>query len=144
MILASVRTSQELRRILRFAIVGVSGTLLDFTLLVLCKELLGLATLLANPLAFVAGVINNFLLNRTWTYPESRSRSVWSQLGQFIVVSLGGVLLNTGLVLLLEQPLGTLLHMPDSGYLPAKIIATGIVFFWNFYANRRWTFGDVQ
>ena len=26
----------------------------------------------------------------------------------------------------------------------AKVIATGIVLFWNFFANRMWTFSDVD
>jgi hypothetical protein len=39
-----------------------------------------------------------------------------------------------------EGLLGAVLHQPEWGYLPAKVIATGVVVFWNYFANRKWTF----
>lgn len=136
--------SQELIRFLKFALVGLSGTFLDFGVLVGLKEILDLGTLLANSLAFSTGVINNFTWNRVWTYADARQKRMWLQLMQFFVVSIVGVTLNNAIVLWLEQPLGELLHLASSGYLPAKILATGLVVFWNFLANRYWTFRDVE
>lgn len=133
---------KEMRRFIRFAIVGASGTLIDVTLLTLLKAA-GLPTLPANTLSFTAGVINNFTLNRRWTYPEARSQAAWPQFGQFLLVSLIGVLLNNAIVLLLEAPFGLLIEQPTFGYLPAKAVATILVALWNFFANRYWTFRAV-
>jgi len=32
---------------------------------------------------------------------------------------------------------------PEMGYIPAKVVAIGVVVLWNFLANRAWTFNDV-
>lgn len=136
--------TKEVGRFIRFALVGASGTILDFVLLILFKEWLKLPLLLANSLSYSAGIINNYSLNRLWTYPDSRQKRLAWQLGQFAVVSVIGLLLNNLIVLGLEEPLGKLLNTPRIGYLAAKIVATGLVVFWNFFINRYWTFNDVE
>ena len=138
-----IMNSQEFWRFIKFSLVGLTGTILDFTILIGLKEIFLLTTLLANSLAFSAGVINNFSLNRKWTYADARQKNLWLQMSQFFAVSTVGVALNNTIVLLLEHPLGEWLHSPHSGYLPAKVLATGVVVFWNFLANRYWTFNDA-
>ena len=124
---------------MRFLAVGALGTLLDFGLLTTLK-MHGLPTLLSNTFSFSAGVANNFTWNRLWTFPEAK-RSDWHrQLLQFLAISLVGLGLNNAIVLALEAPLGDLLGQGDIGYLPAKVLATGAVVFWNYFANRIWTF----
>ncbi len=132
----------ELLRFVRFAIVGALGTVLDFGVLIILKEMASFPTLLANTLSYFAGVINNFSLNRVWTYSDSRQKRVLVQFAQFAAVSTGGVLLNNLIVLALESPFGTLFG--NQGYIPAKVIATLIVVFWNFFINRYWTFNDIE
>lgn len=131
----------EVLRFMRFAAVGGIGTVVDFSALILLKEAIGLPLLLANSLSYLAGVGNNFTLNRAWTYPEARHKALWRQFIQFLLISTAGLLLNSLIVNLLAEPLGTLLNLPDTGYLAAKVLATGLVVFWNFTANRLWTFG---
>ncbi|MCB9438350.1 MAG: GtrA family protein [Anaerolineales bacterium] len=130
----------EITRLLRFMTVGLVGTLLDFTVLMSLKELLLMPTLLANTLSFSAGVVNNFTWNRLWTFADARSANVFKQFMQFTAVSIIGLLLNNLIVIALETPFAVLLGAEGYGYLPAKVVATGIVFMWNFTANRRLTF----
>lgn len=132
---------KELQRFTRFLTVGALGTFLDFGLLTLLKAF-GLPTLVANSASFTAGVINNFTWNRLWTFADAKGSDWRKQLAQFLLVSLAGLALNNAIVLLLEAPLGQLFDQPDYGYLPAKVIATGVVVFWNYFANRYWTFND--
>ena len=137
--LSQTFTSKELGRFARFLTVGALGTFLDFGLLSLLK-VFGFPTLLANSLSFSAGVANNFTFNRLWTFADAK-RSNWRrQLMEFLLVSLVGLALNNAIVLWLETPLGQLLGQPEYGYLPAKVIATGVVVFWNYFANRYLTF----
>lgn len=134
-----VFTNKEIQRFARFLAVGGLGTLLDFGLLTILKKS-GFPTLTANSLSFSVGVVNNFLLNRRWTFADT-SHLPWArQLTRFGLVSLIGLGLSNAIVLLLEVPLGTLTGHIEWGYLPAKIIATGLVVFWNYFANRLWTF----
>lgn len=133
------RSSKEITRFARFLTVGALGTALDFVLLATLK-LAGLPTLLANSFSFTAGVANNFTWNSRWTFADRRNRNWQAQFFQFLLVSLAGLALNNAIVLLLEAPLGTLIGNADLGYAPAKVIATGVVVFWNYFANRNWTF----
>lgn len=130
---------QEVTRFTRFLTVGAVGTLLDFSILTVLK-LAGLPTLFANSLSFTAGLLNNFTWNRLWTFGDIVKADWRRQFAQFTLVSLIGLTLNNLIVLSLEGILGTLLGQPQWGYLPAKVIATGVVVFWNYFANRTWTF----
>lgn len=134
----------EIGRLLRFMTVGISGTVLDFTVLTLLKEIFLWPTLLANTFSFGLGVINNFTWNRLWTFSDAQHSNIARQFMQFFVISVIGVLLNNLIVLSLEHPFDSLLGVDGYGYLPAKVIATGIVFFWNFGANRYWTFNTLD
>lgn len=125
----------EMGRIIRFLTVGASGTLLDLALFAVLKQAFGWATLPANIVSFSAGILNNFTWNRLWTFADVRAKRAYVQFLQFAVVSLGGLLLNTLLVLFLE---------PLSGVALAKALATGVVVCWNFSANRYWTFNDAR
>jgi putative flippase GtrA len=136
--------SKEIERFLRFAIVGGTGTVVDFVILIVLKEWAHLPVLLANTFSYTAGTANNFILNRTWTFPEARSKKVWIQIGQFFAVSGMGLLLNDGILWLMSQPLGSLLNQPQNGYLAAKVVATLLVIVWKYFANRYWTFSDAR
>jgi putative flippase GtrA len=137
----AARWRVELGRFIRFGLVGVSGTVIDFVILTALKYFWGWATLPANILSYSVGILNNYLLTRHWVCPENRRQS-WLQLAQFATISLIGLALNNLIVMLLEKPLGNLLANPAYGYLPAKIIATAVVLGWNFSGNRLWTFGE--
>ena len=130
---------QEVTRFTRFLTVGAVGTLLDFSILTLLK-LAGLPTLAANSLSFTAGLLNNFTWNRLWTFGDAVNADWRKQLAQFTLVSLVGLALNNLIVLSLEDIFGIILGQPQWGYLPAKVLATGVVVFWNYFANRTWTF----
>jgi putative flippase GtrA len=130
---------QEVTRFTRFLTVGAAGTLLDFSILTLLK-LAGLPTLAANSLSFTAGLLNNFTWNRLWTFGDAINADWRKQLAQFTLVSLVGLALNNLIVLSLEDIFGIILGQPQWGYLPAKVLATGVVVFWNYFANRTWTF----
>ena len=134
------RPPNEVERLLRFVAVGGSGTVIDFLILTIGKEFFLLTTLLANTLGFCAGLVNNFTWNRAWTFADRRSDNVSKQFMQFFVVSFIGLTLNNLIVWSLESPLDGLFGSAGYGYIPAKVFATIIVVFWNFNANRMWTF----
>lgn len=139
---------KEAERFFKFLIVGTIGFVVDFGTLTLLKETTGLATVVANTISFTLAVISNFTLNRYWTYPDSRSKSLVSQIGQFTVVSLIGLALNNVILVSLEpvfdQLIGSLAMSAVRGYIPAKMLATVVVLFWNFFINRYWTYSDVE
>ena len=133
---------KELERFLKFMVVGTIGFVVDFGTLNLLVLLAGMNLLVANTISFTLAVLSNFTWNRLWTYPDSRSKPIRSQLLQFFVVNVVGWGINTG-VLALLTPVFTEM-VGQLGYNIAKAIATIIVLFWNFFVNRYWTYNDVK
>ena len=144
---------KEVTRFLKFAVVGTIGAFVDFGILYLLHVIVGWPLALSNTISFTCAVLSNFTWNRLWTYPDSRSKPLTAQLGQFFIVNIAGWAINTGILLTLNQPLTGLVTamsiLPDPavavklGYNAAKVVATAIVMFWNFIVNRVWTYGDV-
>lgn len=145
---------KEINRFLKFSVVGTIGAIVDFSILNLLRGVLGWPLALANTISFTCAVISNFLWNRFWTYPDSRSKPLGKQLATFFIVNIAGWAINTGMLLLLTNPLaglaGSLLGVTDPvvadryGYNSAKVVATGVVLFWNFFVNRIWTYNDAK
>lgn len=133
---------KELGRFAKFAVVGAIGAVVDFTLLNFGIQVLHLAKWLANTFSFSAAVLSNFTWNRLWTYPETRTMRLLPQLGQFLLVNLGGYGINQLVFLSLDRfvfsPWGVW------GYNLSKAIAIGVVLFWNFFINRIWTYRRVK
>lgn len=140
---------REAERFFKFLVVGTIGFGVDFGLLTFLVEVVGFVPVVANTFSFSAAVVSNFTLNRYWTYPDSRSKRRRIQLLQFGMVSIIGLAINNGILLLLQNPFDLLLraaHAPPGlgGYIPAKMVATIVVLFWNFFINRFWTYNDVD
>jgi putative flippase GtrA len=151
--LAFARSNRkEVKRFAKFATVGAAGAITHFTLLNLLVQIVGLAERTANPIGFSAAVLQNFFLNRRWTFPESQQRHAARQLVQFAIVSIIGLLINqlvfvtvhgllepTWIRLIGQERLGHALS-----YNFALAVAIGVVLFWNFAANRLWTYRGLS
>lgn len=146
--------SREVSRFLRFAVVGVVGAVVDFGVANLLTNLFHTSIVFAGAVSFIAAIINNFLWNRFWTYPDSRSKPVMRQLMEFSLVSVMGLTIRIPVLAILEP---RILHMvTESGLntavLTPKLVADNltlavavvIVMFWNFFVNRYWTYSDVE
>lgn len=163
--------AKELERFIKFAFVGLLGFVIDSgTVIILQNSLLPPVTAANEPLdanvalattvAFVLAVCSNFVWNRLWTYPDSRSRSARKQLTQFVIISVIGWSLRTLWIDLAYQGLGelatTFIQMLQADYAPALLdqnkLGTMLALFfgvivvtaWNFLANRYWTYNDVD
>jgi putative flippase GtrA len=150
MILADTR---ERTRFIRFVIVGGIGFVVDFGTFNLLTLVFHVPAIPASIVSFIAAVSSNFVWNRYWTYPDSRSKRVRRQLAQFLLVSLTGLLIRTPVFAILESFLGYLLRplgdiLPMSGQVISHNLALAgavlVVMFWNFFVNRYWTYGDVE
>jgi putative flippase GtrA len=139
---------REAKRFAKFATVGAAGAITDFTILNVLVRLFGLMPVVANIFSFIAAVLQNFMLNRRWTFPESRQRQARFQIVQFAMVSTVGLGINTIVFFIvdhLSQPFWIeLTGKADLGFVIsynfAKLFAIGVVLFWNFTANRLWTY----
>lgn len=144
---------KEISRFFRFAVVGSIGAVIDFGVFNLLSSVVHVAAVPSSVVSFIMAVFSNFTLNRFWTYPDSRSKPIGHQLVQFGVVSLIGLIIRTPLFAFLEKHLVAFF----TGILPARsispvfaghnaslAIAIVVVMMWNFFANRFWTYSDVN
>lgn len=144
----------ERSRFLRFAVVGFTGAIVDFGVMNLMRDVCSLGLVLSGAISFIAAIINNFIWNRYWTYPDSRSKHFLHQLIQFSLVSVTGLLIRIPILKYLEPVVARFIQwLPfripffSPASLSANItltIAIVIVMFWNFFTNRYWTYNDVQ
>ncbi len=144
----------ERNRFIRFAIVGIIGAVIDFSILNLLNQVFHVEVLIAQAVSFSTAVVSNFTWNRLWTYPESRSKKVATQLVQFTVVSVIGLGLRTLIFSGLDTamisfsrrifPSNFLLKPEVIGHNVSLAIVIIIILFWNFFINRVWTYNDVK
>jgi putative flippase GtrA len=154
---------KEAERFIKFLFVGTWGFIIDFGTLTFLVEVVKVPELVeeltlfsstvglifANTISFSLAVVSNFTFNRYWTYPESRGKRKRVQLPQFTIVSVIGLILNNFILAVLHTPFDAVLvqfpAVPASidGYVPAKMVATVVVLFWNFFVNRFWTYSNV-
>jgi putative flippase GtrA len=119
---------------------------------------------LATTLAFVAAVVSNFTWTTLWVYPESTARSMRRQLTLFALISVIGWSARTLWITLTYIPIGALMTPivepiirvaqpafdadpvmeKRIGSVIAQLVAMVFVMLWNFFANRYWTFNDVE
>lgn len=142
----------ERKRFIKFAIVGISGTIVDFSIFNILL-LLGMNTILSSSISFIVAVFNNFFLNRNWTYPESKSNNFSSQLIKFGFVSTIGLIVRTILLRIIEKPIVGLAYnaINDQFLISADVVGKNtalliviiIVLFWNYIVNRLWTYKDI-
>jgi putative flippase GtrA len=130
---------KEFMRFVKFAVVGGIGAVIDVSVLNLMHKVFGWPLLWANTLSVSVAILSNFTWNRLWTFPESRSRRKREQLPQFVLVNVIGLGINNVIVVGLDAVLGRFIADPWD-YNLAKFIAIGVVLFWNFGANRLWTY----
>lgn len=143
--------ANERARFLKFAAVGAIGTVVDFGAFNLLNIVFHIQPVISQAFSFGVAVVNNFLWNRHWTYPESRAKAVHHQMAQFGLVNVGGLLIRTPIIAGLEHPLGVFASRfgvragaaTIIGHNAALAVAIGIVMLWNYFANRYWTYNDI-
>ncbi len=141
---AFVSTHQEeLTRFSKFATVGALGAMVDFSILNLLILNLGWGKFFANIAAVSCAIVSNFTWNRLWTFPESRDHALHISFGKFGLVNLFGLGINQLVFLATDEFIfGNWFEHPLD-YNLAKATAILIVLFWNFGANRLWTYRDI-
>ncbi len=116
-------------QLFRYAVVGGISFVVDYGSLWLLTEKAGLPYLWSAAIAFILGLICNYLLSTAWVFGESRIKNAWGEFLAFAIIGVVGLGLNELIMYGCTDGLG--FH-----YMLSKIVSTGIVFFWNFLARR--------
>ncbi|MBV9849799.1 MAG: GtrA family protein [Armatimonadetes bacterium] len=162
--LADLTRRRGVRQFAKFCIVGSSSFTINFVVFNLLYHRAGLFLVPSLTIAFLLSVVNGFIWNRLWTFREAKHKPAHTQSFQFLVVNVVGWFLNTSIVVLVVAHHRAQGHgffgdpvqfqrivfsiVAGEGrqhYSPllldgALLVATCVVVFWNFFANRLWTF----
>jgi putative flippase GtrA len=150
MILAA---NKERARFLKFATVGAIGSVLDILIMNLLTHLLNMRLVYAGTISLICAIVSNFMLNRYWTYPDSRSRHFLHQLSMFFLVNVVGIVFRIPILHFVEPVMANAFErMAQLSHSSAQIIAKnatlafaiGVVMIWNFFINRYWTYNDIE
>lgn len=138
---------KEAKRFAKFMIIGMIGFIIDTSTLSFLVFGAHLnedgERLLAKAIAFSLAVSSNFIWNRYWTYPESRSKSLKKQVTQFFTMNIVGLGINLMVFGAADSLLIPLVGSTLALY-GAQLAAVSIAMFWNFLSNRLVTFNDVK
>ncbi len=115
----------------RYASVGLISAVIDFGILYLLTDKLGLHYLVSATISFIIAASLNYYLNKTWTFKVGGG--LVKQAGIFLLIAGNGVILNNIIMYLLVE------H-GSWWYIYAKVIAIGIVTIINFLGNKYLTF----
>ena len=129
---AAVRNPPE---IIKYVIAGGTAFLVDFTILYLCSEYLGLHYLLGNLFGYGGGLLTSYLLNIRWVF-SYRKFGAGTEFALFNVIVLLGLGLSELLMYLFVEQGGT--H-----YLYAKVGASAVVFTFNYITKKLFLFSPA-
>lgn len=130
-------THPDNQRPARFALVGVSGIVVNLAVLVALREGLGWHHLAAAVVSVETSILTNFFLNDRFTFRDRRREHTVVRLLRFNGVSVGAMAVNLATLFLFADVLR--FH-----YLPAELIAIVASFGFNYLGNLNWTYGGVD
>jgi Predicted membrane protein len=123
---------RKIVQLFKFGIVGLSGLMIDFSITYFFKEQLHFDPYLANAIGFSFAVVNNYFINKIWTF-KNKEKAIIQQFAKFLLVAVIGLALNTLCIYLLHQQLHILFYV-------SKFMAIVLVFVWNYTINATLTF----
>ncbi len=119
-----------LEQIVRFGVVGVIAFVVDYAVLLLLTEIVGIHYLVSSAVAFVVSVAVNYALSVAFVFETDKSRSKGQGFVLFAVMSVGGLGINQLMMWLLSDGL----FIP---YQLSKLLATAVVMVYNFITRKR-------
>jgi putative flippase GtrA len=131
-LLHGMRRPANWLQLVRFGFVGGIGFALNLAVYALCVHVAGLDYHVAAVAAWLVAVMNNFVLNRHWTF-DARDGRVHFQAMRFLVVSL----VAFGVSLLL---LTLFVEAGGIAKVPAQALAVATSMPLNFLGNKLWSF----
>jgi len=119
-------------QLVRFGLVGGVGFIVNVAVYALFVHSVGLDYRAASVVAWLVAVMNNFVLNRHWTF-EAREGRAHFQAMRFLIVSLVAEVFSLLLLTLFVQGAGI-------AKIPAQALAVAASMPLNFLGNKLWSF----
>jgi len=129
----------NLIKFIRYSVVGAVASLVDITVFCVFANIMHANYILANVFAFIAGSVTNYYFSTRWVFGRPQFNYYLGFILCTLIGFIGLIFSSFIMYILIDQKL-ILYLSPDMGMglmkFAAKIIATIIVFFWNYGARR--------
>lgn len=122
-------TENVILQLFRYGFVGGAAFVVDYATLFVLTNNVGVQYLWSAAIAFVLGLVANYLLSISWVFRNRGSLSRWQEFLFFAVIGVVGLGFNE----LIMYACTGLMHIH---YMVSKLVSTAIVFFWNFFARK--------
>ena len=131
-------SSKNIKQLLSYFVVGGAAAIVEWVSFTVFVSLLGVPYLLATIIAFLLATTANWILGRMLTFKESAYKQKRTNEAVLVFfVSAIGLGFNMLLMYLFVDVIGMSTSIQQT---IAKVIATGIVFIWNFLSRKIWIY----
>lgn len=133
-----------LTQLLRFGLVGGFGFIIDVAvfnalrLTVLAPEVIDSGPLLAKVVSTSVAIACNWVGNRYWTFGSTRRANVAREGIDFVIVSIGGMIIGLGCLWVSHYVLGFTSVLADN--IASNIVGLGLGAAFRFWLYRTWVF----
>lgn len=117
-----------IRQIFKFGIVGGGAFLIDYIVLYLLTEYVGIYYLVSSVISFIVSLIFNYILSIYWVFDVTKKQTT-REIFIFVVLSVVGLGINQ-LIMYIGSDLLRIYYMMT------KLFATFVVMVWNFVTRK--------
>lgn len=116
-------------QLFRYVIVGGISFIVDYSLLFVLTEHVGLHYIVSATISFIAGLIVNYTISTNWIFRNSKLSNTIVEFIIYGAIGVVGLVLNNILLYLFTD----ILHIH---YMISKLITAALVMGWNFVGRR--------
>ena len=127
-----------IEQILKFGVVGFAAFGIDYGVLMLLSQVLGVDPVIAAAISFCVSLLFNYLASMRYVFKRRDDLSRSREFITFLLLSGIGLLINEVLMWAGVALLGNSALMVTI----TKVFATAVVMVWNFLSRKRWLEAD--
>ncbi len=116
------------KQILKFGVVGGGAFLIDYSILYVLTEFVGIHYLISSVISFIISLIFNYILSIYWVFDVTKKQTA-KEIIIFVILSVIGLGINQ-IVMYVGSDLLQIYYMIT------KLVATFIVMVWNFVTRK--------
>ncbi len=136
-----MRMKKLIEQILKFGVVGIIATVIDFGVLYILSQPLGMDPVVSAGISFCVSLVFNYVASMRYVFTHREDMSRSREFVIFLVLSLIGLAINEAIMAAGVAVLGN----SALAVMGTKVLATAIVMVWNFVSRKKWLdAGDAQ
>lgn len=123
-----------IEQFLKFGVVGALAFLIDYGVLMLLSQVIGIDPVISASISFVVSVVFNYVASMHYVFTRRDDISRRREFTIFVILSAIGLVINEIIMVIGVNVLG------DSALMVTitKLVATAIVMVWNFVSRKKW------